>query len=78
MVYGMSTGAQLGIVADELVVEQGGNLLHVSTLVCRITGAQSTPVVRWKHENKTFTVEANSGKYKVTIHPLQSGIISLY
>ena len=73
----MSTGVQLSIVADEPVVEQGGNLLHVSTLVCRITGAQSTPIVRWRHENDTFTVEANSGKYKVTIHPLQSGIITV-
>ena len=77
MVYGMSTGAQLSIVAVESVVEQGGNLLPVTTLACRITGAQSTPVVRWRHENETFTVEASTGKYVVTIDPSQPGNLTV-
>ena len=55
--------------ADEPVVEEERNLFPLTTLGCRITGAQSTPVVRWRHENETFT-EANSGKYEVTINPL--------
>ena len=72
----MSTGAQLSIMAIESVVEQGGNLNPVTTLGCRITGAQSTPEVRWRHENETFT-EANIGKYEVTINPLQPGNLTV-
>ena len=71
-----STGAQLSIVAVEPVVEQGANLLPVTTLGCRITDAQNTPVVRWRHENETFT-ELNTGKYVVTINSLQSDNITL-
>ena len=74
MVYGMSTGAQLSIEAVLPVVEQGGNLFPVTTLGCIITGAQSTPIVRWRHENETST-ELNTGKYVVTINPLQAGNI---
>ena len=72
----MSTGAQLSIMAIESVVEQGGNLNPVTTLGCRITGAQSTPEVRWRHENGTFT-EANMGKYEVAIIPLQPGNLTV-
>ena len=72
----MSTGAQLSIMAIESVVEQGGNLSPVTTLACRITGAQSTLEVRWRHENETFT-EANIGKYEVTINPLQPGNLTV-
>ena len=63
-----STGAQLSIEAVESVVEQGATLFPVTTLGCRITGAQNTPEVRWRHENETFT-EANTGKYEVTFNP---------
>ena len=72
-----STGAQqLSIVAVEPVVEQGGSLVHVTTIGCRITNAQGALVVRWRHENNTFT-EANSGKYIVTINPAQPGNLSV-
>ena len=68
---------QLSTVAEEPVVEQGGNLFSATTLGCSIISAQSTPVVRWRHENKTFTVEANSGKYVVIINPSQPGNITV-
>ena len=71
-----SAGAQLSIVAIEPVVEQGGNLLPVTTLGCRITNVQDALVVRWRHENETFT-QANSGKYEVTINPSQPGNITV-
>ena len=71
----MSTGAQLSIVAEEPVVEQGVNLSPVTTLGCRITNAQGALVVRWRHKNDTFT--ANSGKYEVAIHPTQPGNITV-
>ena len=75
MVYGMSTGAQLSIVAVEPVVEQGGNLSPVTTLGCRITNAHSALVVRWRDENDTFI--ANGGKYEVAIHLTQPGNITV-
>ena len=70
MVYGVSTGAQLSIVAVEPVVEPGGNLILVTTMNCTITNVNGALVVRWRHESNTFT-EANSGKYEVTINPAQ-------
>ena len=65
-----STGAQLSIVAEEPVVEQGGNLFPVTTLGCRVTNVQGELVTRWRHENETFT-KANIGKYEVTIRLAQ-------
>ena len=67
MVYGMTTEAQVSIVAVEPVVEKGRNLLAATTLACKIKNVHSALVVRCRHENDTFT-EANSGKYEVTIN----------
>ena len=76
MVYGMSTGAQLSIVAQYPSVVKGGNLFTGTILGCIITNVNGTLVVRWRHENNTFT-EANGGKYEVTINPSQPGNLTV-
>ena len=46
------------------------NFLPVTTLNCRIMDAQGTLTARWRRNNDTFT-EASTGKYAVTVTPLQ-------